>query len=96
MPLLTRRHLLHSGLTLSLGSVVADRTAHAVQLLAPSAEMSASTPAPRERLLMDFDWKFFQGNGTDPSLDLDFGAGQGDFAKAGAFSFAKQEFDDAK
>jgi beta-galactosidase len=96
MPLLTRRHLLHSGLTLSVGSVVASRAAQAAEFLRLSAETSDSTLAPRERLLMDFNWKFFQGNGTDPSLDLDFGAGQGDFAKAGAFSFAKKEFDDAK
>ena len=96
MPLLTRRQLIHSGLTLSVGSVAAGRTARALQLIAPSAEMSASALAPRERLLMDFDWKFLQGNGSDPYLDLGFGAGQGDFAKAGDFSFAKEKLDDAK
>lgn len=51
---------------------------------------------PRERLLMDFGWKFFQGHGSDPHRDLGFGDGQGDFAKSGAFRFATANFDDSK
>jgi len=51
---------------------------------------------PRERLLLDFDWKFFQGHGTDPARDLGFGANQGDFAKSGSFGFATAKFDDSK
>ena len=51
--------------------------------------------APRERLLFDFGWKFFQGNGSDPLRDLGFGMGQGDFAKSGEFWFATQKFDDS-
>ncbi len=52
--------------------------------------------APRERLLFDFGWKFFQGHGTDPRRDLGFGTGQGDFAKSGEFDFAREKFDDSK
>ncbi len=51
---------------------------------------------PRERILMDFGWKFFQGNAADPSKDLGFGKDQGDFSKSGDFWFAKPEMDDAK
>jgi len=56
---LTRRRLLRSGLTLSVGSAVAVRAAQAAEFLGLSAEVSDSKVAPRERLLMDFDWKFF-------------------------------------
>jgi len=99
MSSLTRRDLLLSGIALSattLGGSV--KRAHA--LLAkyagvPSAEASSAV-APRERLLFDFDWKFFQGNGADPLKDLDFGKGQGDFAKSGEFEFATAKFDDSK
>ena len=60
-----------------------------------SAEALAAI-APREHLLFDFGWKFIFGNGVDPSKDLGFGYGQGDFAKTGEFEFAKAKFDDSK
>jgi beta-galactosidase len=47
-------------------------------------------------LILDFDWKFQFGHGSDPARDLGFGTGQGDFAKTGDFKFAKVGFDDAK
>jgi len=96
MPPLTRRDLLRSGVALSASSLVAGR---AQVLLArypfPAAESSA-TVSPRERLLFDFAWKFFQGHGSDPLRDLGFGMGQGDFAKSGSFEFATEKFDDSK
>lgn len=52
--------------------------------------------APREHLLFDFGWKFIFGHGSDPARDLNFGYGQGDFAKTGDFEFAKAKFDDSK
>lgn len=51
---------------------------------------------PRERLLLDFEWKFMLGHGSDPGKDLGFGNGQGDFSKSGSFKFAEAGFDDAK
>ena len=97
---LSRRDLLRSGLALSASSLVAGPVGRAQALLsgypgAPSAEALAAV-APRERLLFDFDWKFFQGHGNDPSRDLGFGTGQGDFAKSGEFWFATAKFDDSK
>src|SRR5271169_413138 len=96
----TRRDLLRSGLALSASTLVAGSVGRAHALLAgypeaASAEAQAAV-APRERLLFDFGWKFFQGNANDPLHDLGFGMGQGDFAKSGEFWFSTQKFDDSK
>jgi beta-galactosidase len=96
----TRRDLLRSGLVLSASSVVPSALARVNTLLvgypnAASAEALAAV-APREHLLFDFDWKFQFGHGSDPARDLDFGNGQGDFAKSGDFKFATAKFDDSK
>jgi beta-galactosidase len=96
----TRRDLLRSGLALSASSLVAGPVARAHALLSvypgvASAEAVAAV-SPREHLLFDFGWKFFQGNANDPLRDLDFGYGQGDFAKSGDFKFATEKFDDSK
>ena len=96
MPPLTRRDLLRSGVALSASSLVAG---HAQALLAGYpflAPESTATVSPRERLLFDFAWRFFQGHGSDPLRDLGFGMGQGDFAKSGSFEFATEKFDDSK
>jgi len=100
MPSLTRRDLLRSGIALSATTLVAGSVGRAHALLAGypgvgSAE-AMSAVAPREHLLFDFGWKFFQGHGTDPRRDLGFGTGQGDFAKSGEFEFATEKFDDSK
>ena len=101
MPILSRRNLLRSGLALSASSTVA-RSAWARAAALLSSEPQASTPgsagapAPREKLLFDFGWRFQFGNGCDPAKDLGFGYGQGDFAKTGDFNFAKVGYDDAK
>ncbi len=100
MSSLSRRDLLRSGLAVSASTLVPGPVSRAHALLArysgpPSAE-AASAVAPRERLLFDFGWKFFQGHGSDPARDLGFGTGQGDFAKSGDFGFATEKFDDSK
>ena len=100
MSSLTRRDLLRSGLAVSASTLVAGSVSRAHALLAgygvaASAEASSAV-APREHLLFDFGWKFFQGNGADPAKDLGFGMGQGDFAKSGEFEFATAKFDDSK
>jgi beta-galactosidase len=100
MSSLTRRDLLRSGVALSASTLVVGSVGRAHALLAgypgaASAE-ALSTVAPREHLLFDFGWKFFQGHATDPLRDLGFGMGQGDFAKSGEFKFATEKFDDSK
>jgi beta-galactosidase len=75
------------------------QSAVASSLLSRSIAAFAAAPqavAPRERLLLDFGWKFFFGNGSDPAKDLGFGSSQGDFAKSGDFHFATAKFDDSK
>ena len=96
MSQISRRDLLVSGLALSASSLVSRSAwARAAALMPGSAEALAAV-APREHLLFDFGWKFTFGNGDDPSKDLGFGYGQGDFAKTGEFEFAKAKFDDSK
>jgi beta-galactosidase len=96
MTSLTRRDLLRSSLALSATTLLPGTVRRAQAFLAryPALE-PAGALAPRERLLFDFGWKFFQGHGSDPARDLGFGMGQGDFAKSGEFWFSTQKFDDS-
>jgi beta-galactosidase len=100
MSSVTRRDVLRAGMALSASSLVPASVRRAEALLAtypdvPSAEASSAV-TPRQRLLFDFGWKFFQGNGADPLHDFGFGKGQGDFAKSGEFEFATAKFDDSQ
>jgi beta-galactosidase len=99
MPAFTRRDLLRSGAVLSATSLLSCHTLHAEGLLAAYAGQDPSAHgaiAPRERFLLDFGWKFFQGSASNPAHDLGFGKNQGDFAKTGDFGFAESKFDDSK
>ena len=96
MPSLTRRDLLLSGVALSASTLVPGSVSRAQALLARYAVEAPAAVSPRERLLLDFGWKFFQGHASDPWRDLGFGMGQGDFAKSGEFDFATAKFDDSK
>ena len=100
MPGISRRDLLRSGIALSATSVAAQsawaRTAALLHAYPQAASAEALAVAPREHLLFDFGWKFTFGNSVDPLKDLNFGYGQGDFAKTGDFKFAKAGFDDSK
>ncbi len=49
--------------------------------------------SPREHLLFDFDWRFFQGNAVDPEKDLNFGAIREILPRTGDFHFATPKFD---
>src|SRR5215469_4915931 len=101
MPRINRRDLLQSGLALSATSLLA-RSAWgraAAMMAGDQGTMRAealAAVAPREHLLFDAGWKFIFGNGADPTKDLGFGYGQGDFAKTGEFEFSKAHFDDSK
>src|SRR6201997_5648400 len=100
MSSLTRRDLLRSGLALSASTLAAGSVNRAHALLAsdpaPALQETPAAIAARERLLLDFGWKFFQGHASDPRRDLGFGMNQGDFAKSGDFEFATAKFDDSK
>jgi beta-galactosidase len=95
MSAFTRRDLLRTGLALSASSLAAGTAAARAEALF-SAYGEDTALAPRERVLLDFDWKFLHGHGNDPAQDLGFGKGQGDFSKTGYFGFSKSDFDDSK
>ena len=91
-----RRDLLRSAVALALHPLAA-RSGLALGLPRSTlAEHVDEALPPRERLLLDFGWKFTPGHATDPLRDLRFGAGQGDFAKTRNFDFATAEFDDSR
>src|SRR6185437_10462161 len=58
---------------------------------------SSEPGAGRERLLLDFGWRFHFGNADDPAKDFEFGSGRtGNFQKTGNFLPAgAMAFDDS-
>lgn len=95
---LSRRQLLRTGLGFSLAPMLGHSEfpgpngSEQSMLAATNVQPAAATP--RERLLFDFGWAFRFGHLSDPARDLGLGKDQSDFAKTGAFAFAKAEFDD--
>jgi len=92
----TRRDFVRTGVAVSATTLIPNSLSRAHALLAAQGPAEQKTVAPREHLLFDFGWKFFQGHASDPAHDLGFGKGQGDFAKSGEFDFAREKFDDSK
>ncbi|MGB7211254.1 MAG: beta-galactosidase GalA [Gemmatimonadales bacterium] len=88
---LTRREALRAGAALSATALVLPRRAWAPRDAGPSAHAG---PSARERLLLDFGWRFHLGHASDPVQDFGFGTGE-IFGKAGEF-FAPSagDFDD--
>jgi beta-galactosidase len=63
------------------GPLSTAQTAHAA-----AASKTAQPGAGRERLLLDFGWRFHLGNANDPTKDFGFGSGRrGNFQKTGNF-----------
>jgi beta-galactosidase len=96
--MLTRRDLLRAGAAVSASSLATKTWAAPANMLFANATVADgfAALAPRERLPLDFDWRFQFGHGSDPARDLGFGGTQGDFAKSGEFKFATEKFDDSK
>ncbi|OYW80905.1 MAG: hypothetical protein B7Z26_05765, partial [Asticcacaulis sp. 32-58-5] len=85
---LNRRHLLQSAAV--TGAALSSLTAGAA-LAAPKAKATDMTDyfpqddlAPRERTLLDFDWKFHFGHASDMAKDFDYGIALRTHAKQGA------------
>ncbi|MGH7689164.1 MAG: sugar-binding domain-containing protein, partial [Gemmatimonadaceae bacterium] len=98
----SRRDVLKSGLLAAGAAMIPDQ---AFALLPTSGEvdgpriaelapLSAATHI-RDRLLLDFDWRFHLGHAADPAQDFGFGRGNdGAFAKTGYFfAPARPDFD---
>ena len=97
----TRRDMLKTGLAASAVSASGDPgLATAAQAGSPGAGAGgdSSPAAGRERLLLDFGWRFHFGHGADPTKDFGFGAGSsGNFQKTGNFLAASSmAFDDSE
>jgi beta-galactosidase len=110
MSRITRRQLLKSGLAASAGAVTSKRgflvAAANAQPAAPTDEPSnqgdlssgAADSALRERLLLDFGWRFHLGHACDPEKDFGFGSPklEASFSKSGNFlPVAEEKFDDS-
>ena len=86
---LTRRQLIKAGAAAAGVNPAAAQTAsQSVQTVASS---TAPVPTGRDRLLLDFDWRFHLGNADHQNEDLDFGAGGETFAKSGGLLKASAE-----
>ncbi|HXD49260.1 MAG TPA: glycoside hydrolase family 2 TIM barrel-domain containing protein, partial [Gemmatimonadaceae bacterium] len=87
-----RRDVLKTGLAAAATSLLSPRL-----LTAELARVSRTqTTAPRERLLLDFGWRFHLGHASDPARDFGYGAGEM-FSKAGrVFAPSRVNFDTAE
>lgn len=106
MPDWTRRDFIKSGAgatgaALLPGAAAPLLAAEAASTPTPAAPPAPAATSPRERLLLDFGWRFHLGNAADP--DKDFGYGHSapyvsaEFAKTGElFAPSRANFDDSK
>ncbi len=109
MPRITRRDLLKGCVAASAGAVMPslpsmDASVPGPPAHAQSSPASATTALPlsegnslRQRLLLDFGWRFHLGHADDPTKDFEFGAlDRGSlYAKADLdLTVAKPDFDD--
>jgi len=108
---LTRRDLLKTSLlapavvaaaheAVANGKIEMGTPSEAAATSAPPAVATPASPAPgagRERLLLDFGWRFHLGNANDPAQDFGFGGVRsGNFQKTGNFlPAAAIAFDDS-
>ena len=108
MKAFTRRNLLKTGLL-----APAAAAAHGMKPLEAAVSATSETAGPlsttndaaptelaggqRERMLLDFGWRFHLGNANDPEKDFGFGSGRaGNFQKTGSFLPAgSMGFDDS-
>src|SRR5438067_1893446 len=100
----TRRDVLKTGLSASAGAL-AGRTLHISGAAASEKndasfipEFTKNQSSPRERLLLDFGWRFQFGHANDPAKDFGLGARrrEAQFAKSGNFlPVTRLDFKDA-
>jgi beta-galactosidase len=91
---LTRRDLFKSSAAVTAASVVPP--AHAAHRRAKAHKAVMPVPSVRERLLLDFGWRFHLGHACDQDKDFGFGLNQHTYAKAGDVTAAATlEFDDS-
>ena len=100
MARLTRRQLLKSGLLASAAAATRKLVPDQVAAASSSEAIDAAQPhsaSTRERLLLDFGWRFALGHANDANKDFGYGARrrEGQFAKSGSFlAVTRANFDD--
>jgi beta-galactosidase len=76
----------HESVTNTKAAMAAPGEAAATDTLPAGATPGSPGPgAGRERLLLDFGWRFHFGNANDPAQDFGFGGTSGNFQKTGDF-----------
>ncbi len=101
----SRRGLLKTGLAASAGFLANCHASAAPAAAEPVAEagavqegIAAGVPAPRRRLLLDFDWRFHFGHAADHARDFGYGepSREATFAKASYVApVGEDDFDDS-
>jgi beta-galactosidase len=85
---MTRRDLLKTG--------VAAPALPVLDAARPVEPAAVSASSPRERLLLDFGWRFHLGHASDPARDFGYGRGA-EFSKSGGlFAPSRENFDDSQ
>ena len=80
---LTRRDMFKTSLAVPAAVAAATGTAIGQEVQAQAAPSASAAPGPgRERLLLDFGWRFHFGHATDAAQDFNF---RGNFSKTGNF-----------
>jgi beta-galactosidase len=92
----TRREVLKSGVVASMAPGIPASMGVFARQTPPAGQAPAPSASTRQRLLMDFGWRFHLGHACDPARDFGFG-GEGAFAKSGRlFEPSQEDFDDSK
>ena len=99
---LTRRDAIKTGVGIAVGSSLTTSVAHAFDYPSQSdadrnsANSLTAPAAPRERFLLDRDWKFHLGHASDPKRDFGFGANEA-FGKDGELfpNVSEARYDDS-
>jgi beta-galactosidase len=82
----SRRNLLKSSIALPAVTAAGISDAAEQTQSAPAGASAATGSPSRERMLMDFGWRFHFGHANDSARDFGFGAGRsGGFQKTGGF-----------
>jgi len=90
----TRRDLFKTGIAAS--AIVAEQTGAAAQSQQPATPTSPTPAGLRERLSLDFGWRFHLGHADDPARDFGWGKSGNTFAKSGeTIQAATEKFDDS-
>jgi beta-galactosidase len=90
---LTRRDLFKTTMAVPIAAVSADGMSSEQAQAQISVPLAPAASGNRERLLLDFGWRFHLGHASDPAQDFDF---RGNFSKTGNFGpVATVPFDDS-